>query len=79
MSKPRKQKHKNEKAVIDLPGGRRARIIREADPEGRIVAHSKTVSTMDRMLKAGTITPAMFNAARDFHSRFTTAALNTMP
>ncbi len=34
---------------------------------------------MDRMLKAGTITPAMFNAGRDFHSCFTTAALNSMP
>ncbi len=78
-SAKRKRAKPNANIVIELPGSRSAQIIRETDPDGRIVAHPRTVDAMDRMLKAGTITAAMFNAARDFHSRFTTATLNTMP
>ena len=56
--------------VVTLPGGRKAEIVREADPEGQTVAHARTVDTVARMLKAGTITRAMHDAARDFEAHF---------
>ena len=53
--------------------------MREADPEGRPVAHARIVDTLARMLKAGTITRAMYDAARDFQAHFTVAAYDAMP
>ena len=64
--------------VVNLPGGRKAEIIREGDPEGRAVVHPRTIDTLGRMRKAGTITPSMYNAARDFQAQFTIAALDTL-
>ncbi len=64
--------------VVTLPGDRRAEIVREADPDGRPVTHHRTVDTLGRMLRAGTITPAMHDAARDFQARFTIAALDNL-
>ena len=64
--------------VVKLPGDRRAEIVREADPDGRPVTHHRTVDTLGRMLRAGTITPSMHDAARDFQARFTIAALDNI-
>ena len=64
--------------VVTLPGDRKAEVIREADPDGRPVTHHRTVDTLGRMLRAGTITPAMHDAARDFQARFTIAALDNV-
>jgi hypothetical protein len=66
-------------SVVTLPGGRKAEIVREGDPDGRPVAHSRTIDTLGRMRKSGSITPSMHDAARDFHAQFTIAALDTMP
>ncbi len=75
--KGRQQRSRPE--VINLPGGRKAEMVREADPEGQTVAHARTVDTLARMLKAGTITRAMYDAARDFQAHFTVAAYDAMP
>ena len=63
--------------ALRLPGGRQVEMVCEADPEGRPVTHARTVDTLARMLKAGTITPAMHDAARDFQAHFTIAAYDT--
>ena len=65
--------------AIKLPGNRRAELLRESDPDGRPVAHARTVDTLARMRKSGTITPSMFDAAGEFRVRFTIAALDAMP
>ena len=65
--------------VVRLPGGRKVETVREADPEGRPVTHGRTVDTLARMLKAGTITAAMHDAARDFQAHFTIAAYGATP
>ena len=75
--KARNQRSRPE--VVNLPGRRKAEMVREADPEGRPVAHARTVDTIDRMRKAGTITQPMHNAARDFQAHFTVAAYDAMP
>ena len=62
-----------------LPGGRKVEMVSEADPEGRSVTHARTVDTLARMLKAGTITPPMHDAARDFQAHFTIAAYDAVP
>jgi len=84
MAKRRKQRAKKPARsgvveVIKLPGDRKAEIVREGDPDGRPVAHPRAIDTLGRMRKAGTITPAMFEAARDFQAQFTIAALDSMP
>ncbi len=60
--------------VVNLAGGRKVEMVHEADPEGRPVTHGRTVDTLARMLKAGTITRSMHDAARDFQAHFTIAA-----
>ena len=60
--------------VINLPGDLKAELVCEADPDGRPVTHARAVDTVARMLKAGTITRAMHDAARDFEAHFTIAA-----
>ena len=52
--------------------------IRERDPEGRIVVHHRTVDTLGKMLKAGTITPEMHDAAKDFQAAFIVANLDPL-
>ena len=44
--------------------GRQLEEVREKDPDGRIVYHHRTVDTLGKMLRAGTITPEMHEAAR---------------
>ncbi len=65
--------------VRRLPGGRKVEMVREADPDGRTVTHARTVDTLARMRKAGTITPAMHDAARDFQAHFTIGAYDATP
>jgi hypothetical protein len=83
MGKRKKQQTKPEDrsgvvSVVSLPGGRKAEMVREGDPDGRPVAHSRTIDTLARMKRSGAITPAMYDAGRDFQARFTLASLDTM-
>jgi hypothetical protein len=50
--------------------GRQLEEVREKDPEGRIVVHHRTVDTLGKMLKAGTISPEMHDAACDLQAAF---------
>ena len=63
--------------ALRLPGGRTLETVRVTDPEGRPVTLVRTVDTLARMRKAGTITRAMHQAARDFQAHFTIAAHDT--
>jgi hypothetical protein len=58
--------------------GRDLEEVREKDPEGRIVVHHRTVDTLGKMLKAGTITPEMHDAAKDFQAAFIVANLDPL-
>jgi hypothetical protein len=58
--------------------GRQFEEVREKDPEGRIVYHHRTVDTLGKMLRAGTITPAMHDAAKDFQASFIIANLDPL-
>jgi Domain of unknown function (DUF6456) len=50
--------------------------VREVDPDGRIVLHHRTVDTLAKMLRAGTITQEMHDAARAFQAAFVVANLD---
>jgi hypothetical protein len=56
--------------------GRELEEVREKDPDGRIVYHHRTVDTLGKMLRAGTITPEMHDAAKDFQAAFIVANLD---
>jgi hypothetical protein len=56
--------------------GRELEEVREKDPEGRIVYHHRTVDTLGKMLRAGTIDQAMHDAAKDFQAAFIIAQLD---
>ena len=58
--------------------GRQFEEIREKDPDGRIVYHHRTVDTLGKMLRAGTITPEMHDAAKDFQAAFIVANLDPL-
>jgi hypothetical protein len=58
--------------------GRQLEEIRDADPDGRPVLHSQVIDPLARMLRAGTITDAMYNAARDFQAAFVIAHLGPL-
>jgi hypothetical protein len=45
-------------------------------PDGRIVVHHRTVDTLGKMLRAGTITQEMHDAARSFQASFIVANLD---
>ena len=53
--------------------GRLLEEVREKDPDGRIVVHHRTVDTLGKMLRAGTITQEMHDAAKDFQAAFIVA------
>ena len=53
--------------------GRQLEEVREKDPDGRIVYHHRTVDTLGKMLRAGTITPEMHDAAKDLQAAFIVA------
>jgi len=58
--------------------GRQLEEVREKDPDGRIVVHHRTVDSLGKMLKAGTITPEMHDAAHDFQASFIIANLDPL-
>jgi hypothetical protein len=58
--------------------GRELEEIREKDPDGRIVYHHRTVDTLGKMLRSGTISQEMHDAARDFQASFIIAQLDTL-
>jgi hypothetical protein len=58
--------------------GREFEEVREKDPDGRIVVHHRTVDTLGQMLRAGTITPEMHDAAKDFQATFIVANLDPL-
>ena len=58
--------------------GRELEEIREKDPDGRIVYHHRTVETLGKMLRAGTIDQAMHDAAKDFEGAFIVANLDPL-
>jgi hypothetical protein len=63
-------------AVRRRLGPRQLEEVRELDPDGRIVVHHRTVDTLGKLLRAGTIAPAMHDAARAFQANFTIASLD---
>jgi hypothetical protein len=58
--------------------GRGLEEVREKDPDGRIVYHHRTVDTLGKMLRAGTITLEMHDAAKDFQAAFIIAQLDPL-
>jgi hypothetical protein len=58
--------------------GRELEEVREKDPDGRIVYHHRTVDTLGKMLRAGTIDQAMYDAAKDFQAAFIIAQLDPL-
>jgi hypothetical protein len=56
--------------------GRELEEFREKDPDGRIVYHHRTVDTLGKMLRAGTIDQAMYDAGQDFQVSFIVAQLD---
>ena len=58
--------------------GRELEEVREKDSGGRIVYHHRTVDTLGKMLRAGTIDQAMHDAARDFQASFIIAQLDPL-
>jgi hypothetical protein len=58
--------------------GRELEEVREKDPDGRIVYHHRTVDTLGKMLRSGTITHAMHDAAKDFQAAFVVAQLDPL-
>jgi hypothetical protein len=58
--------------------GRELEEVREVDPDGRIVVHQRAIDTLGKMLRAGTITQAMHDAARDFQASFIIASLDPL-
>ena len=64
-------------AVVSRPDGA-LEAVYEADPDGRPVVHHRTVDTLGIMLRAGTITQGMHDAARDFQAQFTIARFDVI-
>ena len=55
---------------------RTGRGPRERDPDGRSVVHHRTVDTLGRLLRAGAIDQAMYDAAKDLQAAFIVASLD---
>jgi hypothetical protein len=64
-------------AVVSRPDGALDAVY-EADPDGRPVVHHRTVDTLGIMLRAGTISQGMHDAARDFQAQFTVARFDVV-
>ncbi len=78
----RRKRKTSARVVTGLPTIRRhgdlLEPVYEADPDGRPVVHHRTVDTLGIMLRAGTITQDMHDAARDFQAQFTIACYDTL-
>jgi hypothetical protein len=68
---------RSKKKLLSLPN-RALEEIREKDPDGKIVVHHRTVDTLGKMLKTGTITDEMYDAAKDFQASFILANIDTL-
>jgi hypothetical protein len=58
--------------------GRDLEEVREKDPDGRIVYHHRTVDTLGKMLRAGTVTQEMHDAGKDFQAAFIVVSLDSL-
>jgi hypothetical protein len=78
----RRKRESSNRVVAGLPVIRRHNVVREpvyeSDPDGRPVVHHRTVDTLGIMLRAGTITREMHDAARDFQAQFTIARFDVV-
>ena len=78
----RRKRKASARVVTGLPTIRRQdellEPVYEADPDGRPVVHHRTVDTLGIMLRAGTITQEMHDAARDFQAQFTIARFDVV-
>jgi hypothetical protein len=74
----RPKQHKIRGREFEKVRGREFEEVREKDPDGRIVVHHRTVDTLGKMLRAGTITQEMHDAARDLQANFTIAQLDPL-
>jgi hypothetical protein len=78
----RRKRKTSARVVTGLPTIRRhdelLEPVYEADPDGRPVVHHRTVDTLGIMLRAGTITQEMHDAARDFQAQFTIARFDVV-
>jgi hypothetical protein len=68
----------NARSKLHKVRGRELEEVRESDPNGRIVVHHRTVDSLARMLRAGTITPEMHDVARTFQAAFGIANLDPL-
>jgi hypothetical protein len=59
-----------------VPSGCELEEVRDKDPEGRIAYHHRTVDTLGKMLRAGTISQEMHDAAKDLEAAFILAQLD---
>ena len=79
---PQRNRKTAARVVAGLPVIRRPddvlESVYEADPEGRPIIHHRTVDTLGIMLRAGTISQDMHDAARDFQAQFTVACYDTL-
>jgi hypothetical protein len=71
-------KHLDRSIGLVAPHGspRELEEVREVDPDGRIVVHHRTVDSLAKMLRAGTITQGMHDAGRAFQRDFQFAGLD---
>jgi hypothetical protein len=74
LARPRKSKRVKPNVVPQ----RELEEVREKDPDGRIVVHHRTVDTLGKMLRAGTIEEAMYDAAKDLQASFIVANLDPL-
>jgi hypothetical protein len=82
MMARRKRKTSAPRVVTGVPVIRRKEEllepVYEADPDGRPVVHHRTIDTLGIMLRAGTITQDIHDAARDFQAQFTIARFDVV-
>ena len=77
MARKKRKRQVVKPVAVKRPDGA-LEAVYEADPDGRPVVHHRTVDTLGRMLRAGTITQDMHDAARDFQAHFTIAAFEPL-
>ena len=77
MARKKRKRQIVKPVAVKRPDGA-LEAVYEADPDGRPVVHHRTVDTLGRMLRAGTITQDMHDAARDFQAHFTIAAFEPL-
>jgi hypothetical protein len=71
-------RRRSRKKALELMPNRVLEEVREKDPDGKIVVHHRTVDTLGKMLKTGTITNEMYDTAKDFQAAFIIANIDTL-